>query len=142
MGLGPNIEEEMHGPSQGLARALAQGPGPHFLLNIRSQPIQILQLPAFRPFGQLSSKKAKARKNSARGWTSVEKCVGSVSQTWNKKIQRLYAFSHLFHTSQTIYVDMLLNFAQCGIRPVLNIAAPTARMPLKRAWLKSALRNM
>ena len=37
MGLGLNIEEEMHGPSQGPARALAQGPGPPLLLNIRSQ---------------------------------------------------------------------------------------------------------
>ena len=37
MGLGLNIEEEMLGPSQGPAQALAQGPGPHFLLNIRSQ---------------------------------------------------------------------------------------------------------
>ena len=34
MGLGLKIEEEMLGPSQGPARALAQGPGPHFLLQI------------------------------------------------------------------------------------------------------------
>ena len=34
---------------QGPVRAQAQGPGPHFLLNIRSQVIQILQLPAFQP---------------------------------------------------------------------------------------------
>ena len=33
MGLKPNIGEEMLGPSQGPAQALAQGPGPHFLLN-------------------------------------------------------------------------------------------------------------
>ena len=46
MGLGLNIEEEMLGPSQGPARALAQGPGPHFLLNIQSQAHHILQLPA------------------------------------------------------------------------------------------------
>ena len=48
MGLGPNIEE-MIGPSKGPARALAQGPGPHFLSMFGPKPIQILQLPASQP---------------------------------------------------------------------------------------------
>ena len=64
MGLGPNIEEEMHGPRPGQARARAQRPGPHFLLNIRAQAhpnpsISSLPAPGGRASGRLNPKKEK-----------------------------------------------------------------------------------